>query len=119
MTIKYNEYGECLTFYQWTQWQPRLKDRVIKIANEGKRSIIGGKRLKRIGLTKGIPDYFIFIPTFKYHGLFIEMKIKDSGKIDKNQEAWIEKLTSYGYCAKVAYGAADAIRIIESYLNER
>lgn len=115
------EYQECLAFYQWTQWHPLLRDYTIKNVNEGKRSEKTGYFLKQIGLQPGLPDYHIPIPTSKYHGLWIEMKTEAERhrKKRQNQNKWIENLNKIGHYATYAYGATDAIRIVQGYLAEK
>lgn len=53
------------------------------------------------GLKSGVPDLFICRPfTFRdrpYHGLFIEVKLGDKGKVTANQQAWHDKLLMEGY----------------------
>ncbi len=73
-------------------------------------------KMKREGLTPGIPDLFFPIPNQKYHGLFIEMKTKN-GKLSDNQKIWIDLLNKQGYLAIVCYSSSDAIKEIDSYLN--
>ncbi len=45
-------------------------------ANEGKRSYQQGSLLKKMGLSKGFPDISILMARGKYHGFYIEMKLK-------------------------------------------
>lgn len=116
---KHSEYQHCLTFYQWTQYQPSLKGNVIKIVNEGKRSLREGARLKAIGLSAGEPDYLIPVPIGKYHSLFIEMKTPDQkGKKQKKEQlAKIERLNKLGHYAIISYGCDTAIQITIDYLG--
>lgn len=114
-----SEYDECLTFYQWTQWHPRLKGNVIKIVNEGKRSVVQGARLKAIGLSKGEPDYIIPVPNRKYHSLWLEVKTVDE-RLKKQKKEQIEKinrLLKLGHYATFAFGASQCIQITTDYLN--
>ena len=73
-------------------------------------------KMKREGLTPGVPDLFFPIPNQKYHGLFIEMKTKN-GKLSDNQKTWVEILNKQGYLAIVCYSSSEAIKEIESYLS--
>jgi hypothetical protein len=88
----------------------------VHVANEGKRSKSYGAKLKRMGLRRGFPDIIVFCAKGKYHGLAIEMKY-DKGKTSKDQEEWLRTLSSEGYACAVCYGADEAIKIIERYIN--
>ena len=87
-----------------------------------------GKQNKRMGLQKGCPDIMLFEPRSIYHALFIELKrpeLRDyelnvyqtKGVLSKEQKNWIEKLNARGFKAVVCYGADEAIREIDSYMN--
>ncbi len=101
---------------QMTPRYPALK-LCFHIANGGKRTITEAKRFKAMGVKAGVPDLFLPVPRGKYHGLWIEMKRTQDGKISENQKWWIGALNSLGYLAQVAYGAEQAIRQLEEYLN--
>lgn len=87
---------------------------ILHIPNEGKRSVSYAARMKRMGLRSGFPDLFVTLARGGYHGLFIEMKYGNN-KTTKEQKEWLELLTAEGYACAVCYGAAEAIKIIESY----
>jgi len=72
------------------------------------------------------PDIAIYYPTYEYHGLFIELKIKSPYKKDgtlyKNehleaQQRTIDELNKRGYFATFATGFDEAKEIIDKYLN--
>jgi hypothetical protein len=72
-------------------------------------------RNKVTGVRPGIPDVVIAIP--KVGLLFIELKRVKGGVVSSYQKAWIDTLNECpGTYACVAYGAASAIAIVESYL---
>jgi hypothetical protein len=91
---------------------------IVHIPNEGKRSIVTGATLKRMGLRKGFPDLFVCLARGTYHGLFIEMKY-GKGKTSNEQKAWLSKLSSEGYACAVCYNANEAISLIETYTRRR
>lgn len=117
----YDEYDDCLTFYMWTQYQQKLKGKVIKHVNEGKRTKIGGMMLKKIGLTKGLPDYQILLPNENWHGLFIEMKTKEqkNKKMPQEQSDFINMLIENRYYGTFAYGWEEAINIVLNYMDDK
>lgn len=115
---KPTEHQECVAFYDWAIHNHLVRDYIIHIPNEGRRTFNSGRKLKLIGLRAGVPDYFIAIPNGKHHGLFLEMKRQGLEKQAKreNQLAWIERLIENGYYACMAYGADQAIAVVNDYL---
>ena len=89
------------------------------IPNEGKRSLATGARLQAMGLRKGVPDICLPVPRGKYHGLYIELKraARSLSHVSPEQRAWLDALSSKGYCALVCYGAHEAERAILAYLE--
>lgn len=72
------------------------------------------------------PDLIILYPTYEYHGLFIELKIKSPFKKDRTlyknehleaQQRTIDDLNKRGYFATFATGFDEAKEIIDKYLN--
>lgn len=119
--LKPRESEECRAFWQWAQYFPEIREYLIKIVNEGERSVITGKNLKDIGMRPGIPDYFFCFPNSKWHGLWIEMKRKgdEARPANKLQLEWISKLRRVGYYATFCYGLEHAQTIIMDYFNNR
>lgn len=73
------------------------------------------------------PDLIIFEPRGKYHGLFIELKVKSpfkqNGELLKNdhlegQQKTINDLIDRGYYATFATGFDEAVEIIKKYMNQ-
>ena len=87
------------------------------IPNGGKRSKAEAGRFRAMGVKSGVPDLFLPVPRGGFHGLWIEMKRTKDGKLSENQKWWLKALNSLGYSAQVAYGAEQAIRQLEEYLN--
>jgi hypothetical protein len=73
--------------------------------------------LKREGVRSGVPDLFLAFPCRGYHGLFIELKRRDSGKVSPTQADWITRLNKSGYLVIVAFGAKEAVKVIVDYLE--
>lgn len=110
---------------QWLNLHPILKNFVVKIDNEGKRTPIQGFRLKKLGLRPGASDLFISYPTRACHGLYLEMKrnrvytpSERTTPTWKSQEEFQEKMKSVGFAAFFCYGWLDGKRIVENYLEE-
>lgn len=97
-----------------------LKVKRIKhmhVANERMASVQYKKKLKALGTYAGFPDLMVWLPSGKI--LYIEMKreSKTLSRVSKEQSEWIDFLNAYDEgCAKVCYGAGEAIDFIQSEL---
>jgi len=111
------EFQECLT----------LVDYVSLLRNQGKvlvythppqetytDSIKQKSNNKRLGVTKGLPDYIIVT---KSTVLFIEMKRLKGGKVSDEQLKWIEALQGKKTAAGVCCGFDEAKRMIDGVLK--
>jgi hypothetical protein len=81
------------------------------------RSPRGGARMKAEGYRAGTPDLFLATARNGCHGLFIEMKKRDGGKLSDSQKEMSFELGEQGYRTAVAYGAEAARAIITEYLK--
>jgi hypothetical protein len=112
---------------KWLSLQHRhVFEHVIKIDNEGIRSIQGHKRAVHMGLHKGASDLFIAWPTLKHYGLFMEIK-PDGWKGPRNKKEaerieeqlyFIGKMNKKGYYAKLIVGIDQGINLIQRYLKQ-
>lgn len=116
---------EQIAVIAWAKWQScengKVADYLHHSPNGGSRNVIEARNLKLMGVLKGFPDLFLFIPKGGWHGLFIELKQKNAkqSNVSDNQAQMLERLTSQGYCCKVCFGANEAIDTIKDYLNEK
>lgn len=114
-----------IALVDWVKYQhPRIKGAIIKIDNEGKRTVQGHVLARRCGLRKGASDLFIAYPSQKYHGLFIEVKPQKYKVTASNKEhhdyqmQFIDEMNSYGYYAEMCIGYEHGVKILEGYFNE-
>ncbi|WP_195940943.1 VRR-NUC domain-containing protein [Romboutsia sp. 1001713B170131_170501_G6] len=119
--MKRSESTEQMALIDWCNVNrcvyPEL-DLIYKISNEGKRSVHQGKKFKREGLKKGVPDLCLPVPSGIYHGLYIELKY-GNGITSKEQKEWIKKLNDQGYKAVVCNGFEEARDTIKEYLDNK
>lgn len=91
---------------------------LLHIANE----TVGGRnrvlRNKALGVRKGVPDLLLPIPMHGHHGLWVEMKRSNGGRVSREQMAWVEALNAMGHRAVVCRGAKEAIAEISRYMDE-
>ena len=74
-----------------------------------------GYRLKREGLTRGIPDCCFPVPRGPYHGMYIEHKTS-TGPVSTEQKRKITLLLAQGYHVIVSRDAMTTIESIKAYL---
>jgi hypothetical protein len=117
-----SEHHEQVAIFEWAKLNmaiyPQLEN-MFAIPNGGQRSGRTGAMLKAEGVRSGVADMMLAYPSNGYHGLFIELKRRDGGKVSPQQQEWINRLNKAGYLAIVAYGAKEAVKVITDYLNMR
>ena len=92
-------------------------------SNGGKVSMRQAVRFKVLGYRAGTPDLFIFEPRSNAHGLFIEMKrpaikgVCAKGTSSPSQIDFYCRATERKYAFHFAFGAEQAISLIEKYLS--
>lgn len=87
----------------------------IHVPNEGKRGIVYGSILKKMGLMPGVADIFIPRAAKGKHGLWLELKATQANKLSENQKLFLQLMREEGYEAVVCYGAEAAIAYIASF----
>lgn len=116
-TIIPTEDEEALAFMEWVHTQKDIRDFIIHIPNEGKRSYAQGKRMVQKGLTKGVADYFIAIPRLNFAGLWIELKRRKLFRISDEQKIFLDRMRSKGYVTAIACGWEEAKQLVETYIH--
>jgi hypothetical protein len=99
---------------------PEFADDLHHFANERRCSINEGRTLKRMGVKKGVADFFLAIPISHDNkaGLWLELKV-GKGKLSPEQEKFLERKTARGYMAVAVWGKDAAKAVILAYLNKR
>ena len=119
------EDDECIAFSDW------LKANNIPhahIANESRSSsksaMIRGAKLKRMGQSRGVWDYEVFIPIKGvsgrvdcYEQVKIEMKRRKGGTVSPEQKTWGKIYELSGINCKICKGADEAIAFVNKYLK--
>lgn len=102
---------------RWFKYQyPNLGTLLIHVPNGRRRSIRDGIKLKLEGVTAGVADLILFVPSRGWHGLMIEMK-SSKGKQSQSQKEWAERVTAMGYRYEIAKSIDDFVEIIQEYLG--
>lgn len=124
---------ECAALIKWAHLQePAMPElgMLIYIANDAKRSRFERSMVKRMGLRKGVWDYFLALPRTRHnpdtritaaqvvHGLWIEMKSPDD-RLSTEQEFWGEKVRREGYGTFVARSWVSASEVLTRYIKQQ
>jgi len=115
------EQKEQIALHSWCKLNKLVS---FSIPNGGTRHMLEAVNLKKEGLTKGVSDYVVILPS---KILFIEMKRKrkflKSGAVSKEnlaskeQEAFLKSLEPFDYVeGKVCYGFLEAMTFIKSHM---
>lgn len=108
-----------MALWERAQYSPTLRDRLFHIPNGGKRNPVEAARMKRMGVRKGVHDYFLPVARGPYHGLWVELKpdIKPKARATTEQREWREAMREEGYAAVIVVGWEAAIEVMLAYLT--
>lgn len=110
---------EQIALVHWAAYHTICKDHLLHIPNGGSRHKLEAYKLKKMGVRKGVSDFFLAYPIDEYHGLWIELKSKrKTARVSREQCIWLGRMECRGYAAETAYGCDGAIKIILRYLKE-
>lgn len=96
---------------------PELSDDFHHVANERVCSVQQGRTLKRMGVKKGVADFFLAIPINGKAGFWLELKV-GKNKPTKEQMDFLARKAVRGYEALVVWGFDSAKEVILSYLSD-
>jgi len=116
MSLKPEQVDHINTVNWFKESFPEYAEDFHHFANERKCSQIEGRTLKRMGVAKGVSDFFLAIPCGGYHGLWIELKV-GKGRLSKEQDAFLERKYIRGYMSMAVWGHDAAKALILSYLG--
>lgn len=109
-----------IALFRWAAYQegrfPELRC-MFHVANGGYRTPIEAARFKAMGVKAGVPDIFLPVARSGYHGLFIELKRANGGRLSDAQRGWLEALRRCGYYAVMCHGWEAAREEITQYLT--
>jgi len=110
ISTKYpSEHEEQVAFINWFRSKyPNYF--IFAVPNGGNRNKIEASRLKKEGVTAGVPD-LIALGMSKV--CFIEMKRQKGGRLSKIQKDTIPKIEQLGFDVLVCYGFKDAVEKFE------
>lgn len=110
------EAQEQIALLKWIHLQPKIRDYVISIPNEGMRSKRLGQKMVLMGLSKGASDIFIAYPANGYHGMWMELKRVSDSRVTASQVGFLDRMNKIGYATALCFGWIEGKEAIESYL---
>lgn len=117
--MNHNESNLQKSCVRWFRLQyPKLASLLFAVPNGGARNAVTGAILKAEGVTKGVADLLLLVPTKHHHALCVEMKTP-KGRQSQAQKDWQKAVTDQGYCYIVCRSAEEFIREITRYLRDR
>lgn len=101
----------------WFRMQYRKYQLLLfAIPNGGHRNRIVAAKLKAEGVVAGVADLFLSVPSNRFFGLYIEMKIKPNNQTD-SQKAFQSMVEKQGYRYEVVYNFDQFEKLINEYLK--
>lgn len=111
------EQAEHINVVNWFHYQfPELADDFHHFANERKCTVQTGRTLKRMGVKKGVSDFFLAIPIDGYAGFWLELKV-GKNKVSPEQEAFLNRKMARGYLCAACWGFEAAKELLLTYLR--
>lgn len=110
---------------KWFAYQyPNLRPNLFAVPNGAKRGRWEQGVKKGEGLTAGVADMLLLVPSEKHHGLCIEFKHEKTATSaktyqSKEQKAWQLAVESQGYRYEVVRSFDEFKTLIEEYLGSR
>lgn len=106
------------TCVRWFRLQyPKIARCLFAIPNGGRRSKIEAAIMQAEGVTPGVSDLFLMVPTGFYHGMFIEMKA-GKGKLSDAQADFLFLADQQKYAVAVCYSLDEFMKSVEGYLKD-
>lgn len=106
-----------INLVNWFEFQfPDLANDFHHFANERRCSAQQGRLLKRMGVKKGVPDFFLALPIDGYAGFWLELKV-GKNKVTKEQQEFLSRKTQRGYLCAACWGFESAKELILTYLR--
>lgn len=111
------EQVDHINIVNWFNYQfPELKEDLHHFANERKCTVMEGRTLKRMGVQKGVLDFFLALPLDGYSGFWLELKV-GKNKPTAEQQAFMKRKTERGYLCACCWGFEAAKELILTYLR--
>lgn len=115
--MKHLESEHQRMFVRRFRCDPRTRDLpACAVPNGGRRGPREAGILKAEGVSRGAPDFVLFVARDGAHSLCIEFKA-EGGKQSAEQKAWQSRLEHEGHRYAVVFSALDAWALVTLYLG--
>ncbi|MFV0485371.1 MAG: VRR-NUC domain-containing protein [Candidatus Saccharimonadales bacterium] len=126
---------ESEAFSQWLTLKGLPHTHIGNESGRGRTAMLRTAKLKRMGQSKGFPDYLVVVPAglarrvvdlraegssyalpvkyYAYRLVAVEMKRRKGGKLSPEQKQWLEILNSAGIESVVCRGFDEARKFVE------
>lgn len=119
------EDDECIAFSSWLKLNNIPHSHIgNESRSSSKNAMIRGAKLKRMGQSRGVWDYEVYVPIKGIDGtvdcfqqLKIEMKRLKGGTVSAEQKQWGKIYELAGIPCKVCRGCDEAIKFVKQYLQ--
>ena len=116
----FSEEYEQICLFKWAALESGAHPELAllhAIPNGGKRIPREAARMKAGGVKAGVPDMFLPVAREGCHGLYIELKRRDGGRVSRQQVAWMNALARQGFKVALCHGWNSACEEIMRYLG--
>ncbi len=108
------EYKQQMQVVEYMRWK---KIKGFSVPNGSYIDKRQGNKLKKMGLTPGIPDLLIVQPPPRFPdmpGVALEMKRAPGwGEVSDVQQEWLDIFSAFNWISHVGWGADDAIKFLK------
>ena len=114
--MRHNESIIQQNFVKWFRLQfPELSLMLFAVPNGGLRRRVEAAIMKAEGMTAGVSDLILLVPSKGYHSLCIEMKA-EKGRQTEHQKQWQKHAERHGNKYVICRSFEDAVNAVREYL---
>ncbi len=95
---------------------PKHRHLLFAVPNGGRRDAVTGSRLKDEGVTPGVADLILLLPSRFYGSLCIEMKTR-TGRQQNTQRQWQQAVEQAGNKYVLCRSLDDFMHAVTNYMN--
>lgn len=110
------QWGKLYNRTVMSKGKPVTISLLYAVPNGGKRGKIEAAIMKGEGVRPGVSDLVLAVPSYLYHGLYIELKT-DKGVVSETQKAFGEMVKSMGYRHEVIRSLEQFVEVVNEYLK--